>query len=69
MMDTIYARYVEGGLFPDLQTARSTVEASHAMGRMGQPEEIAAGIVYLCTPAASFMTGSEMVIDGGMTAK
>lgn len=69
MMDTIYARYVEGGLFPDIDAARTTVSAAHAMGRMGQPDEIAAGIVYLCTPAASFMTGSELVIDGGMTAK
>lgn len=69
MMDTIYARYVEGGLFPDMATARATVSAGHAMGRMGEPAEIAAGIVYLSTPAASFMTGSELVIDGGMTAK
>lgn len=69
MMDTIYARYVEGGLFPDMATARATVSAGHAMGRMGDPAEIAAGIVYLSTPAASFMTGSELVIDGGMTAK
>ncbi|MDI1295552.1 MAG: SDR family oxidoreductase [bacterium] len=69
MMDTIYARYVEDGLFPDEATARATVSAGHAMGRMGTPEEIAAGIVYLSTPAASFMTGSELVIDGGMTAK
>lgn len=69
MMDTIYARYVDDGLFPDGATARATVSANHAMGRMGQPQEIAAGIVYLATPAASFMTGSELVIDGGMTAK
>ncbi|MFA7440223.1 MAG: SDR family oxidoreductase [Sphingomonadaceae bacterium] len=69
MMDTIYARYVAEGIFPDEATARATVSAGHAMGRMGTPEEVAAGIVYLCTPAASFMTGSELVVDGGMTAK
>ncbi|CAN5435658.1 SDR family oxidoreductase [soil metagenome] len=69
MMDTIYARYVADGLFPDEATALATVSANHAMGRMGTPDEIAAGIVFLCTPGASFMTGSEMVIDGGMTAK
>lgn len=69
MMDTIYARYVDDGLFPDEATARATVSANHAMGRMGDADEIAAGIVYLSTPAASFMTGSELVIDGGMTAK
>ena len=69
MMDTIYARYVDGGLFPDVETARTVVSGTHAMQRMGQAEEVAGCIVYLCTPAASFMTGSELVIDGGMTAK
>lgn len=69
MMDAIYARYVETGLFLDEQTARATVSAGHALGRMGAPDEIATGIVYLCSPAASFMTGSELVIDGGMTAR
>jgi len=68
MMDTIYARYVETGLFADEATARATVAAGHAVGRMGTPDEIATGIVYLASPAASFMTGSELVIDGGMTA-
>jgi len=69
MMDTIYARYVEAGLFPDAATARATVSANHAMGRMGTADEIASGIVYLSSPAASFVTGSELVIDGGMTAR
>lgn len=68
MMHTIYARYVEEGLFPDLETANATVSAGHAMGRMGNADEIATGVVYLASPAASFMTGSELVIDGGMTA-
>ncbi|TNE37663.1 MAG: SDR family oxidoreductase [Sphingomonadales bacterium] len=68
MMDTIYARYIETGLFADEETARATISASHALGRMGTAEEIAGGIVYLCSPAASFVTGSELVIDGGMTA-
>jgi len=69
MMDTIYARYVETGLFPDEETARAIVSAGHALGRMGEPDEIAAGIVFLSAPGASFMTGSELVIDGGMTAR
>ncbi|MEZ5656387.1 MAG: SDR family oxidoreductase [Sphingobium sp.] len=69
MMDTIYARYVEAGLFPDEETARATVSAGHAVGRMGTASEIAGGIIYLCSPAASFVTGSELVIDGGMTAR
>lgn len=68
MMDTIFARYVDEGVFPDMETARGAIASGHAMSRMGQPDEIAQGIAYLASPAASFMTGSELVIDGGMTA-
>lgn len=38
------------------------------MGRMGQAEEIAEAVVWLCSNAASFVTGHTMVIDGGATA-
>lgn len=68
MMHKIYQRYIEDGLFPDMETAIATVEAGHAMNRMGQADEIAGGVVYLCCPAASFVTGTQLVIDGGMTA-
>ena len=39
------------------------------IGRMGQPEDIAAGILYLASDESSFVTGAELVIDGGMTAQ
>jgi NAD(P)-dependent dehydrogenase (short-subunit alcohol dehydrogenase family) len=38
------------------------------LGRAGQPEEVAAGIVFLASDESGFMTGSELVIDGGWTA-
>ena len=39
------------------------------MGRMGTPNEIAYGVLYLASDESSFVTGSELVIDGGRTAQ
>jgi len=37
------------------------------MGHRGQPEEIAATVVFLCSDAASYITGQSFAIDGGLT--
>jgi NAD(P)-dependent dehydrogenase (short-subunit alcohol dehydrogenase family) len=38
-------------------------------GRVGQPEDVAAAVVFAASPAASLMTGTSLVIDGGWTAQ
>jgi len=43
--------------------------ALYPIGRTGQPEEIAEAVVWLCSDKASFVTGHNMVIDGGYTAQ
>jgi NAD(P)-dependent dehydrogenase (short-subunit alcohol dehydrogenase family) len=46
---------------------RDRVIAQEPIGRMGRPDEIAATVVWLCSDAASFVTGHAMVADGGQT--
>lgn len=41
----------------------------HPLGRLGEPEDVAYGVLYLASDEAKFVTGSELVIDGGYTAR
>ena len=43
--------------------------AARPMGRVGTPEEIAEAVVWLCSDAASFVTGHAMTVDGGFVAQ
>jgi NAD(P)-dependent dehydrogenase (short-subunit alcohol dehydrogenase family) len=53
---------------PDPDAARDQSRTRHAMGRFGKPEEIATAIVYLASGDASFVTGTELPVDGGWLA-
>ncbi len=48
---------------------RRQLDGAHPLDRMGRPEEIAAAVVWLCSDAASFVTGHALPVDGGMTAR
>lgn len=52
----------------DEAAARARMARSHPMGRVGEAQDIANAVCYLCSDQSAFMTGSEMVVDGGMTA-
>ena len=57
-----------GGRMADPEQVR-IFQSSVPMGRYGQPEEVAYGVLYLASDESSYVTGSELVIDGGATAR
>jgi NAD(P)-dependent dehydrogenase (short-subunit alcohol dehydrogenase family) len=52
----------------DPARARADAGSLHALGRIGQPSEIARAAVFLASDDASFMTGSPLIVDGGISA-
>lgn len=53
----------------DPVAGRAALDALHPIGHIGEPEDIAYGVLYLASDEAKFVTGSELVIDGGYTAR
>jgi len=53
----------------DVEEGRKQLDELHPIGHVGEPEDIANGILFLASDESKFMTGSELVIDGGYTAQ
>lgn len=53
--------------FPDPKAALADFIARQPMGRLGKEEEIAAGVLYLASEEAAFITGATLLVDGGMS--
>lgn len=54
---------------PDLEAAKVAAGSVHPVGHMGEPDDIAWAVVWLASDEAKFVTGTEIVIDGGYTAR
>jgi NAD(P)-dependent dehydrogenase (short-subunit alcohol dehydrogenase family) len=53
----------------DLEAAKAAAGAAHPVGHMGEPDDIAWAAVYLACDESKFVTGAELVVDGGYTAR
>lgn len=62
MEDTCYRDY------GSLEAGLEALARLHPIGRVGKPEDIANGVLFLASEESSFVTGTELVIDGGYTA-
>jgi NAD(P)-dependent dehydrogenase (short-subunit alcohol dehydrogenase family) len=47
---------------------KKQLDSKHPIGHIGEPDDIAYGVLYLVSDEAKFVTGSELIIDGGYTA-
>ena len=65
--------YFEGGVWGEAKAnapeVYSTMLKRNPMGRMGLPEEVANAVVFLASPAASFISGANLVVDGALTQR
>lgn len=74
--NSIHPAFVEGDMVGSLlartrdpERSRERMLADVPLGRLAKPEEVAASIAWLLSDASSFVTGSELVIDGGLVAR
>jgi len=65
----IWTPMVENFVAGAEEAGRKMLDALHPLGHTGEPDDIAWGAVYLASDEAKFVTGSELVIDGGYTAR
>jgi NAD(P)-dependent dehydrogenase (short-subunit alcohol dehydrogenase family) len=55
-------------LFADHPEFKEAMVAQHPMGHLGQASDIASAVAFLASADASFITGAELAVDGGLTA-
>jgi 3(or 17)beta-hydroxysteroid dehydrogenase len=74
--NSVHPAFVEGDMVDaiaagtrDPARSKSRMQSEIPLGRMARPEEVAESVVWLLSEASSFVTGTEMVVDGGLVAR
>ena len=68
-MNSISPGYIDTSILEALdEESLEGLKNLHAVKRLGKPEEIAAPVVFLLSDEASFITGTDLLVDGGFTA-
>jgi 3-oxoacyl-[acyl-carrier protein] reductase len=67
-VNTVHPGPTDTDMNPDGGPLSRIVGPGMAIGRYGRPEEIASAVAYLASPEAAFVTGAELIADGGFTA-
>lgn len=68
MGQRLYERYADYGLAASAEDAKGKFRDRHPIGRLGKPMDIANAFVFLASDESSFITGTELVVDGGLCA-
>ncbi len=74
---SVFARPLQTPLVEELgqgspegvEAFRKHLDSLHPIGHVGEPDDIAYGVLFLASDESKFVTGSELVIDGGYTAQ
>ena len=66
--DILFESSVKSGLCADLEKAQQYWTERYPLNRMGRPQDIAAGVLFLASDESNFMTGTELIMDGGLSA-
>ncbi len=70
LVNAVAPGFVETDMTADLpEAARSSLEASIPLGRLGSTDDVAAVVKFLAGPGASYITGQTLVVDGGMVMR
>lgn len=68
LSDVFLSQFVDVGLMESTQAAEDAFVSATPLGHNGAPSDIAAGALYLASDASRYVTGTELIIDGGYTA-